>query len=127
MLLKDKIAVIAGNAYGVGHATALLFMREGAEVVLIDDQADSAQATSLQTGVQQVPFIHADVTDSEQVRAAAQACEQRFAKVHILFNIAGRDPIRQSFQGTTEESWAAMLNRNLTSHLLKGGVQCSSH
>ncbi len=43
MFLEDKIAVIAGDAYGVGQATALLFMREGAKVVLIDDQAGLAR------------------------------------------------------------------------------------
>ncbi len=118
MLLEDKIAVIAGDAYGVGQATALLFMREGAKVVLIDDQAGSPQSTSLQIGAQEVPFIHADVTDSAQVQAAAQACESRLAKVHVLFNVAGRNPIRQSFQDTTEETWAAMLDRNLTSVFL---------
>ena len=118
MLLEHKIAVIAGDAYGVGYATALLFMREGARVVLIDDQAEPARETSQQATSQQVQFIHADVTNSDQVRSAVQACEQRFAKVHILFNVAGRHPIRQSFRDTTEETWGSMLNRNLTSVFL---------
>ena len=38
MLLKDKVAVITGAASGIGQATAILFAREGANVICIDDQ-----------------------------------------------------------------------------------------
>jgi NAD(P)-dependent dehydrogenase (short-subunit alcohol dehydrogenase family) len=113
MLLKDKIAVIAGDAYGVGKAAALLFMREGAQVLLIDDLAAPRDATSLCIGAQEVPFVHADVTQSAEVQRAVAACERRYDKVHVLFNVAGRNPIRQSFENTTEDSWQAMLGRNL--------------
>ncbi|MEI8036706.1 MAG: SDR family NAD(P)-dependent oxidoreductase, partial [Betaproteobacteria bacterium] len=44
MLLKDKVAVIAGDAYGIGEAAAVLFMREGARVLLIDDREDRQQS-----------------------------------------------------------------------------------
>lgn len=115
MLLKDKCAVIAGDAYGIGQAAALLFQREGARVVLIDDLAGTPQATSLRAGTQEFAYVHADVTDSAQVQRAAAACEKQFDQVHVLFNVAGRNPIRQSFEHTTEESWAAMLGRNLGS------------
>lgn len=115
MLLKDKIAVIAGDAYGIGQATALLFIREGARVVLIDDLAGTPQTTALRVDTQEIAYVHADVTDAAQVQRAVAACEKQFDKVHVLFNVAGRNPIRQSFEHTTEESWAAMLGRNLNS------------
>jgi NAD(P)-dependent dehydrogenase (short-subunit alcohol dehydrogenase family) len=120
MLLNGKIAVIAGDAYGVGQATALLFMQEGATVVLIDDLAGTPQTTQLRVGTQSFAYVHADVTDSAEVQRAAAACEKQFDKVHVLFNVAGRNPIRQSFENTTEESWAAMLGRNLNSAFLCG-------
>lgn len=118
MLLEGKTAVIAGDAYGVGQAAAVIFMREGANVLLVDDEAGPPAATSIEVGERTVPFMHADVTDSAQVQAVARACEERLAKVHILFNIPGRNPIRQSFQHTTEATWSAMLGRNLTSLFL---------
>ena len=118
MLLKDKIAVIAGDAYGVGQATALLFISEGAQVVLIDDLAGPREVTKLTIGGHEVPFIHADVTDSAQVQAAVKVCEKIYDRVNVLFNVAGRNPIRQSFEHTTEETWAAMIGRNLTSGFL---------
>ena len=39
MNFKGKTAVIAGDAWGLGHATALMFAREGAQVICIDDNA----------------------------------------------------------------------------------------
>jgi NAD(P)-dependent dehydrogenase (short-subunit alcohol dehydrogenase family) len=113
MLLKDKIAVIAGDAYGIGKATALLFMQEGARVLLIDDLAGTPQATTLRVGSQEFAYVHADVTDSAEVQRAVAACAKQFDKVHVLFNVAGRNPIRESFEHTSEASWAAMLGRNL--------------
>ena len=37
MNFKGKTAVIAGDAWGLGHVTALMFAREGAQVICIDD------------------------------------------------------------------------------------------
>jgi NAD(P)-dependent dehydrogenase (short-subunit alcohol dehydrogenase family) len=115
MLLKDKIAVIAGDAWGLGHATALLFAREGAQVICIDDNAGMASTRTLRIEEVEVAYFHADVSDATQVQNIARACEQRYAKVDILLNVAGRDPIRQSFEKTTQETWNTMISRNLSS------------
>jgi NAD(P)-dependent dehydrogenase (short-subunit alcohol dehydrogenase family) len=115
MILKGKIAVIAGDAWGLGHATALLFAREGAQVICIDDNADMASASALRIEEFEVPHFHADVSDAAQVQAIASACEKTYAKVDILVNVAGRDPIRQSFEKTTHETWNTMISRNLSS------------
>lgn len=113
MLLKDQNAVIAGDAYGIGQATAQLFMQEGARVLLIDDKAGTPRDNRLRIGAYEAGFLHADVTDVGEVRRAVSVCEQQFDQVHVLFNVAGRNPIRESFEHTTEETWDAMLNRNL--------------
>ena len=57
----------------------------------------------------ELPYFHADVSDAAQVQAVANACEKTLAKVDILFNVAGRDPIRQTFEKTTHEAWATMM------------------
>jgi NAD(P)-dependent dehydrogenase (short-subunit alcohol dehydrogenase family) len=115
MILKDKIAVIAGDAWGLGHATALLLAREGAQVICIDDNAGVAQARTLRIEEVEIAYFHADVSDAAQVQAIASACEKSYAKVDILLNVAGRDPIRQSFENTTPETWNTMISRNLSS------------
>ncbi|MBM3342166.1 MAG: SDR family oxidoreductase [Betaproteobacteria bacterium] len=115
MLLTDKIAVIAGDAYGIGLATAQLFMREGARVLLIDDLAGKPQDTRLRAGAWAMPYVHADVTQVADVQRAVAACEKLYDQVHVLFNVAGRSPIRQSFENCTEQTWSEMLARNLNS------------
>jgi NAD(P)-dependent dehydrogenase (short-subunit alcohol dehydrogenase family) len=118
MNFKGKTAVIAGDAWGLGHAAALMFAREGAQVICIDDNADMKDARLLRLDEFDLPYFHADVTDAAQVQAVAEACEKALAKVDILFNVAGRNPIRQTFEKTTHDTWVTMIGRNLTSAFL---------
>lgn len=117
MLLQDRIAVIAGDAYGIGHAAAVLFAREGARVLCVDDKAGFERAHTIRIGELEVPYCHADVADAAQVRAAVRECEKNFPGVDVLFNVAGR-AMRESFEETSDATWAAMIGRNLTSGFL---------
>ena len=118
MKFKGKTAVIAGDAWGLGHATALMFAREGAQVICIDDNVGMKDARALRIEEVEVPYIHADVSEATQVQAVADACAKTLAKVDILFNVAGRDPVRQTFEQTTHETWTTMIGRNLSSAFL---------
>src|SRR5688500_2847642 len=105
MNFQRKTAVVAGDAWGLGHATALRVAREGAEVICIDDNAEMEDARVLRMDEFELAYFHADVTDAAQVRDVAKALEKSLAKLDILFNVAGRDPIRQTFEKTTYETW----------------------
>ncbi len=70
MIFEGKTAVIAGDAWGLGHATALMFAREGAQVICIDDNAEMKDARLLRMDEFELPYFHADVTDAAQVQAA---------------------------------------------------------
>ena len=118
MNFKGKTVVIAGDAWGLGHATALMFVRDGAQVICIDDNVEMKDARLLRMDGFELPYFHADVTDAAQIQAVANACEKTLAKVDILFNVAGRDPIRQTFEQTTHDAWATMIGRNLSSAFL---------
>ena len=118
MNFKGKTAVIAGDAWGLGHATALMFAREGAQVICIDDNVGMKDAHTLRIEEVEVPYFHADVSDAAQVQAVADACAKTLSKVDILFNVAGRDPVRQTFEKTTHETWNTMISRNLSSAFL---------
>jgi NAD(P)-dependent dehydrogenase (short-subunit alcohol dehydrogenase family) len=118
MNFKGKTAVIAGDAWGLGHATALMFAREGAEVICIDDNAETKDARLLRIDEFELPYFHADVSDAAQVQAVANTCVRTLDKIDILFNVAGRDPIRQTFEKTSHDAWATMIGRNLSSAFL---------
>jgi NAD(P)-dependent dehydrogenase (short-subunit alcohol dehydrogenase family) len=111
MLLKDKIAVITGNPYGIGRVSAALFAREGARVVCIDDSRDGW--TSGDAVATDAPHFIADVSDTNSVAEIAAKCGSMLDRVDILFNLAGRT-IKQHFESTTEETWNTMIARNLT-------------
>jgi NAD(P)-dependent dehydrogenase (short-subunit alcohol dehydrogenase family) len=112
--LSGKVAVIAGDAYTIGHATASLFIREGARVFWIDDKADTKGRDRITIDGMEVPFFHADPTDAEQVKQAVLACGRLFPVVHILVNLAGRAD-KQRFEETSDQTWSEMLGRNITS------------
>jgi len=115
MLLKDKIAVITGAASGIGKATAFLFAREGANIICIDinDKLGQETVDLIRQEKLSAHYYHADVANSEQVQTAVRNCEKTFDKVDILFNNAGRT-FSQTFEATTEETWAQMLGIHLT-------------
>lgn len=115
--LSGKIAVIAGDAYTVGRATARLFLREGARVIWVDDKPGQQGRNQVSIDGVDIPYIHADVTDAEQVKQAALTCGRIVPFVHILVNVAGRAD-KQRFEETTEATWSEMIARNLSSAFL---------
>jgi 3-oxoacyl-[acyl-carrier protein] reductase len=86
-----KTIVITGAASGIGRATALIFAREGANVVCADLDADGARRTA-ETIVQQgrkALALATDVTQRAQVNDAVARAIATFGVVDFLFNSAG--------------------------------------
>ena len=78
MLLKEKVAVITGTTSGIGQATALLFAREGAKVICIDDKPGTETLDRIRQEKLDAVHYHADVSNSAQVQAVARECEKPF-------------------------------------------------
>jgi NAD(P)-dependent dehydrogenase (short-subunit alcohol dehydrogenase family) len=89
--LHGKAALITGAASGIGRASALLFAAEGARIVVCDINADGggdvAQAVRKTGG--DAEFIHADVTDEQDVARAFAAAAERYGPPDVLHNCAG--------------------------------------
>ena len=99
MRLKGKIAIIIGAgqsagstaAIGNGRATAIVFAREGAKVLAVDRDLSSAEETVklvTEAGGEALPYA-ADVVDEAQIKAAIEACLQRWGRIDILHNNVG--------------------------------------
>ncbi len=110
--LANKVALISGGAEGIGAATARLFVREGARVVLADLQTDKAAAVAFELGETAVA-VPLDVRDRGQWDAAVAKAVDHFGGLNILCNIAGI-----SEPGTVAEMsddiWTRTLAINLT-------------
>ena len=81
MRLKDKVAIVTGagqtpgDTIGNGRATAILFAREGARVMLVDHRADSAQETQ--------SMIAAEGGEARTFEALAEAAGDRWEGVDV--------------------------------------------
>ncbi|MFT5392407.1 MAG: NAD(P)-dependent dehydrogenase (short-subunit alcohol dehydrogenase family) [Gammaproteobacteria bacterium] len=86
--LAGKVAVITGGASGIGEATARLFIKEGASVVIADMQDDRGQALADELG-EQARFCHVEVRQEAEVKAAVDLAVSTWGRLDCMFNNAG--------------------------------------
>jgi NAD(P)-dependent dehydrogenase (short-subunit alcohol dehydrogenase family) len=116
MRLQGKVAIITGGANGIGRATALLFAREGAQVVVSDRDTTAGEACVAAIHEQRgnAIFVAADASDDAQVGAVVHAALQRYNGVDLLVNCAGID-VRGTVVDTDPARWSRVLDVNLAS------------
>lgn len=86
MRLKDKIALITGGAAGIGKATALRFVEEGATVIICDVNEPAGQATADEIGA---VFSKVNITDRLAVQEWVEEVVEEYGRIDILVNNAG--------------------------------------
>jgi NAD(P)-dependent dehydrogenase (short-subunit alcohol dehydrogenase family) len=124
--LKNKVAIVAGagqtpgETIGNGRATAMLYAREGAKVLLVDRRLESAEDTREmieKEGGVAVAF-QADVTRAGDCQQLAAACIERFGRIDILHNNVGIGDGDGNVLQLEEEAWDRILNVNMKSVFL---------
>lgn len=117
--LSDRVAIVTGAGAGIGRATAALFHREGASVVVaeIDAAAGREAATAIDPTGERVLCIEADVSRSAEAERVVSETTQRFGTVDVLVNNAGVE-LKKPVEETTEEEWDRVLATNLKSAFL---------
>jgi meso-butanediol dehydrogenase / (S,S)-butanediol dehydrogenase / diacetyl reductase len=117
--LTGKVALITGAASGIGAATAQLFSREGAKVVVADIRGVAAEATAQSIRAQggDAIAIETDVTNSDQVRTTVERSLNHYGALHILHSNAGV-LITGSVHDMSEDLWAKSIAVNLTGTFL---------
>lgn len=86
MRLKNKVAIITGAAHGMGRAEALLFRKEGAEVVVTDVAGEAGEAFASEIGA---AFVRQDVADEEGWDEVVRFTVARHGVIDVLVNNAG--------------------------------------
>lgn len=121
MSIRDRVAIITGAGRGVGRATALLFAREGAQVVLFTktrSHLDEVRAEILRIGGR-VLAVEGDVAREDDVVALFKNLRETYGRVDILINCAGAVASRP-FAEMDLATWDNVLNVNLRGTFLCG-------
>ncbi len=114
MRLKDKTALITGGARGIGAATALLFLKEGARVGIIDLQEEGMKAVAGKArseGFELATFA-GNITKKVEVDRILELFVAKLGRIDILVNNAGV-VIPRPFLEKTVDDWEKTLSVNL--------------
>ena len=117
--LSGKTALVTGAARGIGHAIALAYAREGADVAVLDLKKENAEKTAAEIsalGVRGIAF-GADVGSESEVIFAFNQVLSSFGHIDILVNNAGIDTTSLVVDMSTD-MWDEMMRINLRSIFL---------
>ncbi|KAL4638534.1 hypothetical protein ACB098_03G114900 [Castanea mollissima] len=87
--LEGKVALITGGASGLGAATARLFSKHGAKVVIADMQDELGHSVCKELNPESTTFVHCDVTKETDVENAVNHAVSTYGKLDIMYNNAG--------------------------------------
>ena len=123
MRLANKVAIITGAGAGIGQATAILFAKEGAKVVVADlDQTVGEETVGIikEEGGDAI-FVKVDVSKAADVKEMVKTTVETYGKLDILVNNAGIY-LQADAVETAEEDWDRILAVNL-----KGVFLCTKY
>jgi NAD(P)-dependent dehydrogenase (short-subunit alcohol dehydrogenase family) len=110
MRLKGKVVLVTGGASGMGKSEAMIFAREGAQVLVADLLEAEGKEVAKAIG-DAARFVKLDVTNEAEWQGAVAFAEREFGKLNILVNNAG---ISGTYQPdlTNTEAWDRVMNIN---------------
>jgi len=132
MKLEGKVAIITGGGSGIGRATAILFAREGARVVVADVAPEGGRETveAIRREGGEAIWVETDVSKAGDVMAMVDATLQAFGRIDVLFNNAAVT-LPASVVEATEEVWDRTMAIDLKGvflpckyaipHMIRGG------
>lgn len=115
--LKDKIAIVTGSSSGIGKATAELFAKEGATVVVVarrKDRLDELVATIVKNGGKAFA-ITANLTVKEECEKVVEQTIKEFGRIDVLVNNAGIVDKHTPAIRVTDQLWKDVVDINQTS------------
>lgn len=104
--LKGNVAVVSGASSGLGVQMATAFARQGADLVLLARRKERLDELAEKLRAEfkvKVLTVKCDVTLTDEIDAAAKACEREFGKCDILLNCAGSSKDKGVVEMTDEE------------------------
>jgi NAD(P)-dependent dehydrogenase (short-subunit alcohol dehydrogenase family) len=119
MRLKGKVALVTGAASGIGRASALLFAREGARVMVADiDERGGRETCEAITGQgYEADFVHVDLSKEDDIQRMVGRTVERWGAIDVLFNNAGVVLVK-SFEDMSGAEWDRVMSINVKAAFL---------
>src|SRR3954468_5045421 len=122
---KGKVAIVVGGGQtpgetiGNGKATAILFAREGASVLVVDRKSEAAEDTrrAIEAEGGSATAVTANVTRPEDCARIADACIAAYGRIDVLHNNVGIGIVGGPVE-LSEEDWDRVVDTNLKSMFL---------
>ncbi len=113
--VAGKVALVTGGSSGIGRATAQIFAREGAKVVVADVQvADGEETVRLITAAGgEAIFVRTDVSNPADVEALIKKTVETYGRLDCAFNNAGIEGALQPTSDYDEAMWDRVMSINL--------------
>lgn len=120
MRLENKVALITGGASGFGEATAILFAREKAKIIIVDIEAVKGEEVAKKINKEggDSVFIEGDVSKTMDVKRIIDFTINKFKRLDILFNNAGIPMAKTELEKIEEDVWDKVIDVNLKSIFL---------
>ena len=112
-MLSERVALVTAAGSGMGRASAQLFAREGATVVVVDLDREAAQRTvsEIEQAGGTALAESCDVADVEELRGVFNRVEEQFGVLHVLYNHAGI-PGPAGLEDVAEADWQRAIDVN---------------
>jgi NAD(P)-dependent dehydrogenase (short-subunit alcohol dehydrogenase family) len=113
--MKKQVVMITGAVTGIGHATALAFGQDGANLVVSGRNAEAGEALvkELRALGAEAEFVLTDVTREDDVRTLIEKTVQRFGRLDVAVNCAGTAETPGSLVDQTLENYTKTFDTNV--------------
>lgn len=114
-MFSGKVALVTGGASGIGKATVLKFISEGASVAILDlDLTEGVQLTeTIRRNGGNAIFVFCDVGDEESVKTAIEKVMHVYDRIDYAYNNAGIGGDFAKLQYYPTDDWDKVMNINL--------------
>lgn len=114
MKLEGKVAIITGAGSGIGRASAILFAKEGAKVVIADiTDEGKAVENEIKAAGGDALFVKTDISKGADIKNMVASTVKAFGGINILFNNAALPQKTKTFDACSDEEFETIMKVNV--------------